>query len=469
MNKVLYVVSAVVVSSACWALAPFTIVSPKSGAKVREKVTVTMPKGSIPRGGFIGISIDGKFVEATTADVDEKTGDFIYKLDTKAKKIPDGDRTLGVTLFVNSGGRPTIADTSEVKIRIGNHEGIEVPEDGLMLQYRFTRGFMSHYSVDVGQDESVLSEAQNRRGGRAAQLPAFLEKARMLVAVDDVKPSGLGLVRIQLVPYKSKDYLVLTVPGEDQPRKVSMIDFAPIYRIIRPSGHEVYGDSPIAFPPLNPPSMMDLYVTLPLPLLPQEKVKPGNTWQGNIALGAETLRDTGKQSSHVPAVGTFNGVEWEQGQPCAKLTYRIEVSTGPRGENLTVGGREFRAGQRFAMTQTVWFSLKERRMIRSDIVMEGDVKIDTPDAGGTPAGAGAPAAGGGGRGPRPAGGGGAGGAGVGVILPSGGQQGNGQDSSGVFAQGGGGSPFGGGAGGGQGITGGYFVRQKLYITMTLER
>ncbi|MFN8138400.1 MAG: hypothetical protein U0R49_01230 [Fimbriimonadales bacterium] len=468
MKKIVLLAAAALAGSAV-AQAPFTIVSPKQGAKLRETVRVVMPKGSVPNGTFIGVSIDGKFVEAITPDEDKKTGDMIYNLNTKAKKIPDGDHTLGVTLFVNSGGQPQIADRSEVKIHVGNHEGITVPADGLKLGYRFAPGFNSIYNLRIGSDASVLSEARNKMGGRAAQIPGFSETARLLVAVDDVKPNGLGLVRIQFEPYKGKDkdYVVVTMPGETEPTKQVSETFAPLYRLMDRTGREVYADEPMAFDPLSSQKEIDLYVLLPLPLLPDKPKKIGDTWQGGIAFSSPmNARTTGVGSSKMPAVGTLTSVEWEMGQPCARIDYKLEMSEKTK-ETLKVAGREFVGGDRSAFYQTIWFSLKEGRIIRSELTIEGDTKISL--GGGTQGGGtqGGGNTGSGGGAPRVGGGTGSSGAGVGVITPAGGQGARrpsigGGESGGTFMPGG----QGGGTGGGGGS---FFIRQKLHLSMVLDR
>src|SRR5690242_9699237 len=48
-------------ASAAVAQAPFTIVRPADGSKVREKVHILIPKSSIPPGGYIGLFLNHKF------------------------------------------------------------------------------------------------------------------------------------------------------------------------------------------------------------------------------------------------------------------------------------------------------------------------------------------------------------------------------------------------------------------------
>src|ERR1700690_3592775 len=91
------------------AQAPFTIVRPADGSKVRERVHFTIPVNSVPAGGYIGIFTtitgnDGKsvrrFVEAVVPRFPSKnpdTGTYVantkskfveYVMDTKAMAIP---------------------------------------------------------------------------------------------------------------------------------------------------------------------------------------------------------------------------------------------------------------------------------------------------------------------------------------------------------------------------------------------
>src|SRR5476649_542729 len=74
-------------TSVVLAQAPFTIVRPADGAKVRETVHVLIPKGSIPPGGYVGIFLGGKFLEATVPPLKGKYYD--YALDTKKLGLPD--------------------------------------------------------------------------------------------------------------------------------------------------------------------------------------------------------------------------------------------------------------------------------------------------------------------------------------------------------------------------------------------
>lgn len=485
-------------ATVAFAQAPFTIMRPLEGSTVREIVDVLLPAGSVPSGTYIGIRIDGKFVEATVPSTDEKRKAQIYRLDTKRLKIADGEHTLRLDLFGNFQGGARMIDSTEVKIRVGNQDGIVIPEDGLKLNYKFIKGTTSIYKVEQFEMTSILSEARNKMGGRATEIPVGGETVRLLYSVEDVKPGGNGLMRSQILPNVGKDYAIVTATGDAQPKRYSADTFAPIYRIISPTGREIYVDAPVWFGMLGTEgagSPLDLYAIDSLPLLPSDKVKPGDRWQSGINLpsgGLEKIWQTGKSISPLQAAATFEGVEWEAGRKCAKLSY--EITLGDRSKetgNLTAMGREFRNDQKNKIMQVIWLSIDEGRIIKSELFIEADVRVSLTGGGGGGQGGGAPQGGGAAGGPSPLGGAPRGGGGGGERggedggltinqATAGGGAGEtvggpgntpGGDGSGARGGMGGGRPgMAGGAGAGGGARGGiYFLRQKTFIRMTLEK
>ena len=483
-----YAFSVVLAAAAAAALAqaPFTIVKPAEGQTVRETVAIVMPKDSVPPGSFIGVTVDGKFLEATVPVADPKTKALVYNLDTKAQGIADGDHTIGITLFTNVGGTAKMADKSEVRVKVGNHTGIRVPAEGLLLRYKFRPGLISTYNVTFGAELSTLTEAQNRRGGRAAQLPLASEHFRLLYAVDDVKSNGVGVVRSQLLPYIGKDYLVITTASEEQPTKHGTDEFAALYQLLTPTGQELYADIPNwwGFPGSGGSGnvISDLYVFLPLPILPTERLQIGDSWQANISMSGESLaeiQNKGVSVEKLPARGTLEAVEWERGKPCARLRYELEIAGRSSRETsaLKFANREFKDNDKLRFQEIAWISLDDGRLVRSDFIIEADIKVDVPSSGGGDSGGGRMGGGGGGRmggggaglapGPSPAGGGGSGmqrgGGGGAGLAPEPGQG----PGGGGFTPGRGGNQGGGNQGGQR--DSGVFVRQKIYINMVLEK
>jgi len=449
-----------IAGSAALAQAPFTIVKPLDGAKVRETVPITLPKSSVPPGSFIGITLDGKFLEATVPVPNAKKTHLVYWLNTKKHRIADGWHTVGVSLFANTGGRPLIADKSEIKIHVGNHAGIDIPANGSLIRYKFYPGMRSVYTVTIGEEVSTLTEAQNKLGGRAAQLPIGSERLRMLFAVDDVR-GPYGLVRSQILPYKGKDYVVATVSGDEKPTVHRSDEFAPIYRILRTTGAEVYGDVPNywGFQGTGTEDIEeDLIASIPLPILPTERLQIGDSWQASVAVGGgeiSQLKQTGKTVEKLPARGTFESVEWERGEPCAKLRYELEYGLSDKeSKELSLAGREFKQNDKFRYQQLAWISYRTGKLVRSDMIIEADTKVDQGDGGRGGDG------GGNTGGPQPmgkGGGGGRGGTSINYQIPMG--------------KGGGGQAAPGGQRGGQQGQGGggAFVRMKVYVNMVLEK
>ena len=96
MKKFVAVAFALLAAGAALAQGTFTIRRPVEGSTVREIVTLRIPKNSIPEGGYLGILVNGKFLEAVAPSVDGN--DYIYKLDTKRRGIADGTVNIEAVL-----------------------------------------------------------------------------------------------------------------------------------------------------------------------------------------------------------------------------------------------------------------------------------------------------------------------------------------------------------------------------------
>lgn len=399
------------------AQAPFTIIKPAEGQTVREVIRIVLPKGSVPRGTYIGVILDGKYIEATRPVYDKKLDALVYALDSKAHKIPDGEHTIALVLYAQQDGKPIVADRTEVTVNVDNTPEIKIPKDGIQVHYKFKKGMTSIYRLDVLQLVSTLTEAKNRMGGKAAEFPVGIETIRFLVAVDDVKPDGTGLVRVQVLPYAGKDYAVLSFEGKP-PAKYTSDTFAPLYRLLKPNGAEIYADAPTYFLVEGQSgtfNLHEIYLLMPLPQLPTDKVKPGDRWQTAILFNndLEEILKTGKSVVKVPARGEFVGVEWERGKPCARLKYSLELAERAKETDiLELQGREFKFNEKLRFVEDVWVSLDDGKLVRMDSLIEADFKVPVGGTGGAgaggaqagagtsaggPAAAGAAAAGGGGR------------------------------------------------------------------------
>lgn len=395
MKRSLATLAALLSAAVVFAQAPFTIVRPADGAKVRETVKVQIPKGSIPEGSYVGIYVGGKFVEATILNLVGKY--YEYALDTKGKNIPDGPVTIKAVLYSDLGDRPRVVDESSVQVNVANVASIPVPEDGFLLRYKFQPSTELPYTVTERTSISTISENQARSGGRAAQLPLDADQFRLLYAIDNKYPGGDGLLRMQALPAKGKDYAIFRTVTEPEGAKYMDYEMHPLYMRITNTGREVFGSVPMYVPlegTAGEPARTDLFAVFPLPSLPEKRVKPGDAWQSRIHLGKlnlAELRETETLTSKVIARGELLGVEWEMGHPCAKIKYSIAAGQGGRT------GRDALGDDRVSLEQTVWFAMDRGLVLKSVLDLTRDIKAQGVAMGGPPAGGGAPMGAPGGR------------------------------------------------------------------------
>jgi hypothetical protein len=300
------------------AQAPFTIFRPVDGAKVRETVHVLIPKGSIPDGGYVGVFLGGKFLEATVPKLEGKYYD--YKLDTKALKIPDTEPgkplKLELVLYVDYDEKSRIVDRTSTEINIGNQQNIPVSNSGIQLRYKFVPGTRMIYRLDQKVSVSPLSESDNSLGGHAAEFTADGETIRMAYEVMNAYGDGDGLLRMQPLPEKGKDYALLTVNEQPQ-TKFFDYEMAPIYMRIHSTGQEVFGSVP-GYVPMEGTTgggtRTDLLAAFPLPTLPSKRVHVGDSWQSQFQEGSIDLNNLFETESIVvpfEARGEFVDTEWE--------------------------------------------------------------------------------------------------------------------------------------------------------------
>lgn len=392
------------VVGAAYAQAPFTIVRPADGSKVREKVHVMIPKNSIPQGGYIGVFLNGKFIEAVTPPLVGKYYDYV--LDTKGRGIADGKVNLEIVLYVDYAENPRIVDRSSISVNVSNSASIAIPAGGLKLRYKFKPKTALTYSLQQRMAISTISGTQNRAGGRPAELPIEAEKIRLLYATDNAYGNGDGLLRLQALPQQGKDFAVLTTSQDAEPKRYYDYMMAPVYMRVTNTGREVFGSVPdyYGIDGVNGGTgedvSMNLYATFPLPTLPEKAVRPGDSWQSrfhNGALDLSKIHEQTRVTTKFPARGEFVGVEWEMGHPCAKIKNTITSGTKSlEGAQLAARGSAF-ADDKVEMVETIWFALDRGVVMKSVRDMTVDRKMESqgaPGGMGGPGGFGGPPSGG---------------------------------------------------------------------------
>ena len=398
MRRLIGVVFGIFLVGAALAQGTFTIRRPANDSVVRETVSIRIPKNSIPSAGYVGFWINGKFLEASVPDVDG--ADYVYKLDTKKFKIPDGKMTIEAVLYVDYQEAPKIVNRSSVEVILDNASSIKVPPGGFKLRYKFTPGTQLMYDAEFRTVVSTISEAEMKRGGRPAELPLDAEKFRMLYSVESASADA-ALIRMTAMPNPGKDYVRLTIAGDTEAKKYESSMLAPIYMKLSNTGREIFGSAPIYVPLLGTSgegNKEDLFADFPLPVLPKNPVKPGDSWAGtfnNGSIDVEKLFESDRFTIPFPARGVLEGIEWQNGVPCAKLRNTIAVGTSsPEGKKLQALGRAF-ADDKIELDEFVWFALDRGIAVKIERYMRIDRKVES---GGTGGGMGANAGGGTGTG-----------------------------------------------------------------------
>lgn len=514
MKRLIVLASLSALVGSAFAQSSFTIRRPLEGAKVRETVEVRIPVRSIPSGsGFVGIWVNGKFLEAVSpyypaTGVNTTASDFIYKLDTKKQRepnfprgIPDGQMTIEAVLYANRGTFTQPINKSSVVVSLDNSASIRIPSGGIVLRYPFRPLTEFIYGVEFKNSIQSLTEAQAQLGSQAGTVDGAPEKFRYrMTVINDYRNrdgSKDGLLLMQPLTERGRDYAMLTIAGNNEPQKYYDYMMEPLYMRLANNGREVFGAWPIYAPSatsFGDNSKVDLVAVLPLPILPSRGVRPGGpAFTGYLPQAVIDLEKTHlneRFTQLVQARGTLEGIEYERGRPCAKI--RNVLAQG----QAATGVLEF--------NEYYWFALDLGMPIKIErtytVTRRIRETVGSQSGGGRTPGTG----GGGGTPPRQAGAGGGGGgragsqggslsttpglffsddsglrfAGPGLIVgPSTWlrQRGPGNDNPEEGGQRVGGGLNSGGGGGGTGMGGGggqrtvtRLVRQRTVITMIME-
>ncbi|GBC91911.1 hypothetical protein HRbin15_00371 [bacterium HR15] len=343
-----------------WAQAPFTILRPVEGARVREKVEVRVPLHSVPPEGFIGVSIDGKFVEAVAPAAlrtDKEKGHLIYEWDTKARNIPDGKHTIELTLYSGGNDRRILA-RSAVNVVVENK--IKIPADGIRLQYKWIPGRNFHYRVQVAaKDQTELKDT-----GLSPEETLLMDvKFGVDLFTHDFTPP-LALIAWMPVPpaviLEGGQYSVIT--GENM---------APVYQEIETTGRVRYQESRLG----QSQQYEYYYVTAGnLPELPPTKVKEGFRW--SMTLVQYDPLETGeggnpKVAARFPIPARIESFEWERGYKCAKIVCEF---TGNIPGRFDMG--EFRLEKpKVKVKRTIYFAYDIGQVVRMTTSIEFETTV----------------------------------------------------------------------------------------------
>jgi hypothetical protein len=355
-------------SAAAVAQAPFTIVRPQDGARVREVVQIRFPIRSVPQGGFIGVSINGKFVEAVAPaalDTDRERGHYIYRWDTKRLNVPDGEHTIELTLYSNpeGGSEARVLGRSSVRLQVENE--IKAPAEGIPLRYRWTPGKTYRYDL-----KATIKEINEVQYSGLTPEETLLGETRFKgdLSVLDFR-DRLGLISWTLVPP------AINITG-GQVNVINSDLVAPVYQEVETTGRVRYQVS------LGADSFQSEVFyswTTDLPILPPRRYKPGDRWGATIAV-SNPLR-SGQASeiiAQIPVAARLERFEWEQGYKCAKIIYEF---TGNLPDNLNLGGIQLEK-PKSTIRREVYFAYDLGQVIRIKTVVQLEGRMRQESFGG---------------------------------------------------------------------------------------
>ncbi len=338
-----FIAAALVCSLSALAQTPFTIRQPPDGATVRETVSVKVPLASIPVGGYVVYSIDGKFVEAigpTRKQIeDAKRGQsFVFHWDTKKpvesgmtfpkeNGVKDGIYTISATLFVPSGGSQGVEsvaqETSSIKVRVRNR--INPGNEPIVLRYHFRLGEEAKYKRN-GSVELVGSTTTGAGGTGNRELIA--QQSNLDLSVDDLYRNDQAIVRNKLT--------ALTIKRSGQ-----QIEFSPsqltksLYQQLDPLGNVLYQTGNQSFEQFAQLGL-PVNTSIDLPVLPQEPRMVGDVWtQSNVPIDIP-----GTPPNEQPKVTLQNklvDLEWQGGYPTAKI---VQTYNGTPRDHVIFGTTE---------------------------------------------------------------------------------------------------------------------------------
>lgn len=392
----------------------FTIRRPVEGATVRETVEVRIPRRAIPSGaGFVGIWINGRFVEAVAPFDGANTSgsDFVYRINTKERRIPDGQMTVEAVLYANRGNFTQPINRTSVVVRLDNSASIRIPAGGLRMRYSFVPNQEFVYRLRIQSSIQNLTDAQAQLGSQAGLIegPPMDLRYRMTVMNRYQTPTGReGLILMQPLPPRGQSFAMLQLQNDSEPRRYEDFTMAPMYMRLTDTGREVFGSFPFYAPSessFGEANRFDLYGIFPPPVLPSRGVRPGGPpFASSLVQGIRNETegyDVSSLAQFIPARGTLESIEYEQGRPTAKI--RNVLAQG----DARTGVQEFE--------EIYWFALDLGMPTRVErrFTMTRRIREQVGGGGGAAGGAGGPGGGG-----APTGGGGvAGTTGRGDIRP----------------------------------------------------
>lgn len=361
----------------------FLIATPSPKATVREIFYVSIPRSSFPAGSYVGFWGNGKFIGAPAPSVIGRMN--VYAVDTKHPEIPDGKLKLEAVLFLETLKKTRALKKVALDLVVGNHTGIKIPGSGFNLHYDFQKNtsLLYEYKEYIGPESK----------GEKSLTPINL--IRLLYSIENTYSSRCSpkeaLMRLSVLPEIGKKEIQTRKDfAFEQTESDRISEVLPLYLRVNAYGKEVFSmpaplmtynqDHKTEFGGKSREGVLNPEL---FPVLPELPVKIGESWNGNLlALDLKKIEEPHPShiTSVIPAKVKFENVEWELGEPCAKLSYQ----TSPTVESLEAFlerlprySKEVSAFKVDQMTFQVWLSLSSWKIIRMDRILIGKLNASS--------------------------------------------------------------------------------------------
>lgn len=291
--------------SLAYAQTEVEVVRPLDGATVRETVKVIVPALSVPSGGYVSISIDGRRRSAIAKDLQADA--FIYEWDTKsldpdaslplAQRQPrEGEHAVTVQAF-DSAGR-SYGEAKTITVNVRNKASELMPPSGLMLAYSLKTGAISKYRFTSVTNIKDVAGARELAATIGQEIEGW--ELTILHSIEDLRPDGTALIR-----QKMDGMLRLLQGGRSVPVLGHIAKAA--YKIEDKAGRTLG---------MIQSRAAGIAFTVDLPNLPVSRVRIGDSWTSVDNVFQDVT--TGSNMS-MPCSSTLEGLEWQGGHPCAKI------------------------------------------------------------------------------------------------------------------------------------------------------
>ena len=297
------------------ALAPagtIQIASPFNKAIVRESVPVKLRE--FPQGGYVSISIDGRFVTAQAVPSNPHAA--VYLWDTKAGYVAadapdtitpykDGLHALTVVVYDK---RSDVVGKDTVSVQLANK--INLPSSqGITMTYPWKSSRDLRY-----QRRTALTAAASDAPATASSPPIQESRLRFARTVENAT-GGQYLIRDEVIPV---DHAGRTAPFVSfvatRGSVVPLSQVRALYRTVDARGR-VLSDLPSQ-------NRGDA-IGFSIPVLPPRRVSVGAHWESPVKLSLDWTSPT---PVTVTATSTLEDFEWQDRYPTAKIR---ETYAGP--------------------------------------------------------------------------------------------------------------------------------------------